>query len=414
MDANPFGFWENVEEMYKFFSTAKYGLDYSIWLITQHVIDTKYFPDTYIENCLKNQLTIYDNYLLSDYLKSFYSFFNSDIYLVMEKLKYEDLCNLVILLTSDDPYLFNFTDKTYYSILFTCELSDYYYSLFNSYTNSSFYVKNSNLFSEQKFVSDFMYVDATLYETHQKRVFPHHKYFTRGWRSSNFDQIEYPYWGWSFFEMPILHNHSLLNYYLKSWYVYKDYLYTNSHGQNIVYIYDYMQLKIPHIKMHNGYFPKPTFHGFYNDSMNKHDYLHHDYKYGSILTNNYYLNNLKNSYLNGIYSEYNPHIWKDGLKGCRLTYYECYGSPEPTMLNAWGYWYDSWRWYWNKTVFYNDMIVLLNDNIRFFNLKPVPRLLPMNWIPWDKIADDNIWQWVWKKTAVKKNSLDASSFFDED
>lgn len=411
MNTNPLGFWENIEEVFNFLSCAKAGIDYTIWFTTQYIIDTSINPNTYFKDCFNKTIPMYNTLSLSEYLRFFYQNFSDEDFIVINNVHNESLSKLVELFMWNETCIWNQIDVIYGTLLITCYHPDYYQSFFDYCSNLDLNIYDNNVKSEQRFLSDLMYVDATLYDTYQKRSYPHHQYFTRGWRSANIDATKYPYWGWSFFHMPFLHNHNFLNYLLESKYLFKDYLFSKSVGQEVVYIYDYMQTKVPNIKMKNWFFFKMN---YYNDSMNKHDFLHHDYKNPNILSDNFYIDKLKNSYFEGIYGSCDPFIWRgerQHLKGLYFTYYDCFGSPEPRWLNTFSYLLENWLGYWNKTYYNFDEIktFLNSDSIKAFSRRGHPIVIYLDWVVWDEIKDNNT---LIKKILVKEKSNFHMSFDD--
>lgn len=368
MIPNPFGFWENVYDNYLFFSSLRDGIEYSVNFAYQYMLDIEIFPETAINKYLRENV---DN---------------------------ENNC-----------------------------------FMFMSVAEMEF-----DMPSKLRFIADYIYVDASLYDTSKLRSFPHQQYKHRGWRTAQINNSHssiipifyniyrdilptnnFPYWAFpGNIDMPVMvhkmsydayynthmnktfhwwnvfiymfYDYNYLNYLTESNYVFKDYIVNNSYGSNIIYTYDYMQTKISNIKMRNPVFPK---FNYYNDSMTKQDFLHHDYKNPNIITNNYYKTNLRNSYFEDIYGTYNPLIWKQGnhhLMGFYFMYYDCFGSPEPIWLDQFSYALENIFHYFNKTYTkFNDLFENIDIDSSMIHLKRGhPIIMYSHWFEWSKLEDD--------------------------
>lgn len=379
MTYNPFGFWENVHENYLFFASLHEGIEYSIRFVTRYISNIEFFPETTINKYLIQNRHNENNGLMSVF-----------------EIEHE-------------------------------------------------------MSSKHRFYSDFMYVDASLYNTHDNRLYPHQQYKNRGWRSANMTNYSsatipflyssyinfvphnnFPYWAFPInVDMPVMvhklaydafyntHNYrrfhiwtiymyvsfntNYINYLTDYLYIFTDYITSTPYSQKLNYTYDYMQTKVSAVKMRNPFFPKSN---YYNDSMSKEDFLHHDYKNVNFITNNYFKTNLKNSYFQDVYGKYNPLIWKDGtqhLTGFYFMYYDCFGSPEPIWLNQFSIALENVFPYFNKTyIKFHDTSVLIDiDNSMIHYKRGHPILLYLHWLEWEKLQDDML---IFKKILEKQKS----------
>lgn len=380
MTANPFGFWENIHDNYLFFSSLKDSIEYNINFLFNYISDIEIFPEITIDKYLRENA---DN---------------------------ENNC-----------------------------------FMFMSVAEMEF-----DMPSKYRFEADYMYVDASLYDTYTKRLHPYQQYKHRGWRSvemTNYHNlnipifydiyreivpnINFPYWAFpGNIDMPVLihtsrsdafynthlnktfhwwnvfvymfYNGTYLNYITDSKYIFKDYIIQKSHVGDLVYSYDYMQTKISNIKMRNYIFPKSS---YYNDSMNKRDFMHHDYKNSNLITTNYYKTSLKNSYFENIYGINNPLIWKEGnhhLMGFYLMYYDCFGSPEPIWLNQFSYALENVFHYFNKsyTKFTDAFEIIDIDSSMIHFKRGHPIIMYAHWFEWHKLEDDML---IFRKFLPKEN-----------
>jgi len=377
---NAFSFWENIYDNYIFFYSLRDNIEYSVNFMIQYMLDIQFFPETAIDKSLWK---------------------NAD--------------------NKNNCFMFMSTAKIEY-----------------------------DMSSKLKFYADYMYVDASLYNTYETRVFPHQEYKNRGWRTAKMTNYHssaipilyntyrelqpnnnFPYWAfsgnidmsvmthtkeydafynthlnktfhwWTVF-VYMLYNGTYLNYITDSTYIFKDYILDKPYTPNLIYSYDYMQTTISNIKMCNPFFSK---FNYYNDSMNKEDFLHHDYKNSNIITSNYYKTNLRNSYFENVYGTFDPLIWKQEnhhLTGFYLMYYDCFGSPEPVWLNQFSYILENVFHYFNKSyIKFNDTFNIIDiDSSMIHYKRGHPIMMYIHWFEWDKLEDDML---IFRKFLSKKN-----------
>lgn len=352
---NPFGFWENIQYTIEHFQSLAEGLQYTFFLVINYIEYIKYFPELY------------------------------DVWQV------------------------------------EVDLID---------------------FSPSKNVGDIMYYDATMNNTYKNRILPHNDNPPRGWRSANVADfhntlyprfwygyfktgcnMNYPHWSFSWrviepvtiidvnlfgymnqyhygkynaFEvvMITLRDSDLaFDYATPLDYVYKDYIKKdNKLKTEKVYVYDFLETKIPKIRMNKNHFVQKW--NYYNDSMNKSDFYHHDYKGQAIITTNHFVYEMRN-YYDRTYSKFNPLIWKEGpqnLMGFYILYYDYFGYPEARWMMQFSYSLENIYEYWNKTFAgISDLLVKhWNDDNSFYWRRQFPIMKALDWYEWHKIQEDSV------------------------
>lgn len=387
MNENVFDFWENMQVTFNYLAVVSSGLKYTgeigWWLIT----DINFFPDVF--NPLKQQ---------PYYLKT-----NVDI--GMEAL----------------------LDEERQLIALGAPVGEETFHIF-PYDGSQFPTKPSIYFD-----SNIINITKDLvlpYEGYKHTSLPKpieephvyaamHPFFIQNYKAN----LSYPFWTWLSFEplapaqvymfndfgfvsqdaifkkYTILHHiffvltddETITNWCTDNDYIFKDYLTTKNSSKEVIFTYDYMQTKVPHLKMRNKFFPKRLFE---IDNDAKWSLLHHDFKNQKIITNNFYIHKLKYEYNNiDINGKENLLIWKDSnfnLTGLQIMYYDYFGSPEARWMDQW---FGKFIYYFNEIIFTNHsgfhLQTSIDNNLDFFN-RYDPPVLYAEWVQWDKIEFDNL------------------------
>lgn len=361
MQDNVFGFWENVQVTFNYLTVVKDSLDYTIYVALKYIDDIKYFPE------------VYDVWIVEVDLPDFCAIKceNDIMYFdttTFDRTKYDRWENRYLPHNENPP-------RGWRSV----NMADFHTTIYPRFFHGYVSTGGANLtFPWWSFAWNPI-VPVLLHDQYQDGFMNHFHYG----KYHSFDIC-----------MIVLRDEELLSSYttLNS-YVYKDYIIKKTTSNtDTLYVYDFLETKIPKIKMKNSFVPKWS---YYNETMSKRDFLHHDFKSPAIITNNYFAYEVQNYYVDNIYSKFNPSVWKEGtqnLSGFYFVYYDYFGSPEPRWLTQFSFVLENVFHYFNNIYTYNTDLLLKNwdDTNSFFNKRGHPILMYLSWVEWDKIEDDNL------------------------